>query len=65
MADTEQFKLLMREVDAWNRWRMDNPKVKPDLSYAVMRGADLTLANLGRGATARSQSARRGSAACG
>src|SRR5579871_2420109 len=46
MADKEHFELLMRDVDAWNTWRADNPKVKPDLSYAVMRGADLTLANL-------------------
>jgi Pentapeptide repeats (8 copies) len=46
MADKEQFELLMRDVDAWNRWRADNPKVKPDLSYAVMCGANLPLANL-------------------
>lgn len=46
MADTEHFELLMRDVDAWNKWRADHPKVKPDLSYAVMRGADLALANL-------------------
>ena len=46
MADNEQFELLMRDVDAWNRWRADNPGVKPDLSYAVMRGANLSLANL-------------------
>lgn len=36
----------MRDVDAWNRWRADNPEVKPDLSFAVMRGANLPLANL-------------------
>jgi uncharacterized protein YjbI with pentapeptide repeats len=46
MADKEQFELLMRDVDAWNRWRRDNPKVKPDLAWAVMRGANLSLANL-------------------
>src|SRR5689334_2596293 len=46
MADNEHFELLMRDVDAWNRWRADNPKVKPDLTYAVMRGANLALANL-------------------
>ena len=46
MADNEQYELLMRDVDAWNRWRGDNPKVKPDLAYAVMRGANLALANL-------------------
>ena len=36
----------MADVDAWNRWRADNPKVKPDLAFAVMRGANLALANL-------------------
>ena len=36
----------MRDVDAWNTWREDNPQVKPDLEYAVMRGANLALANL-------------------
>jgi hypothetical protein len=46
VADNEQFELLMRDVDAWNRWRADNPEVKPDLSYAVMRCANLPLANL-------------------
>ena len=46
MADHEQFELLTRDVPAWNQWREDHPDLKPDLSYAVMRGADLTLANL-------------------
>jgi hypothetical protein len=46
MADKEHFELLMRDVDAWNRWRADNPKMKPDLAFAVMRGANLPLANL-------------------
>jgi len=46
VADSEQFELLMRDVDAWNTWRADNPKVKPDLAYAVMRAANLPLANL-------------------
>ena len=46
MADKEQLELLIRDVDAWNRWRADNPKLKPDLAYAVMRGANLPLANL-------------------
>ena len=46
MADKDHFELLMRDVDAWNTWRADNPKAKPDLAYAVMRGANLQLANL-------------------
>jgi hypothetical protein len=46
MADSEQFNLLMSDVVAWNAWREKNPTAKPDLSYAVMRGADLMLADL-------------------
>ena len=46
MADNEHFELVMRDVNAWNQWRAEHPKEKPDLSYAVMRGADLMLANL-------------------
>ncbi len=49
MADKEHFELLNRDVPGWNQWREQHPDVKPDLSYAVMRGADLMLANL-RGA---------------
>jgi len=46
MADKEHFELVMGDIDAWNKWREENPKEKPDLSFAVMRGADLMLANL-------------------
>jgi Pentapeptide repeats (8 copies) len=46
VADKEHFEFLTRGVVAWNTWREENPKVKPDLSYAVMRGWDLMLANL-------------------
>jgi uncharacterized protein YjbI with pentapeptide repeats len=52
MADKEQYELLTRDVPAWNQWREEHSDVKPDLSYAVMRGADLMLANL-RGAILR------------
>ena len=46
MADNEHFELIMRDVNAWNKWRAENPKEKPDLSFAVMRGADLRHADL-------------------
>jgi hypothetical protein len=48
MADKEHFEMLIRDVPGWNEWREKQPKVTPDLSYAVMRGADLMLANLAR-----------------
>jgi uncharacterized protein YjbI with pentapeptide repeats len=56
MADSEHIKILKQGVDAWNRWRDENPKVRPDLSYADLskeqlpnvdfQGADLTEAQL-------------------
>ena len=46
MADKEHFELVMGDIDAWNKWREEHPKEKPDHSFAVMRGADLMLANL-------------------
>ena len=36
----------MGDVGAWNSWRAENPKIKPDFTYAVMRGANLALADL-------------------
>jgi uncharacterized protein YjbI with pentapeptide repeats len=41
MADHEQILLLERGAIAWNTWREQNPSVRPDLS-----GADLRKANL-------------------
>ncbi len=32
MAKDEYLKILDHGVEAWNKWREDNPKVKPDLS---------------------------------
>src|ERR1017187_4614377 len=49
MADKEHFELVMGDIDAWNKWREENPEEKPDMSFAVMRGADLRHADL-RGA---------------
>jgi len=48
MADKQHFELLMHDVPAWNEWREEHRDVQPDLSYSVMRGADLMLANLAR-----------------
>jgi uncharacterized protein YjbI with pentapeptide repeats len=36
----------MYDLDAWNGCRGNNPKMKPDLAWAVMRGANLSIANL-------------------
>ncbi len=47
VANKEHLEILKQGVEAWNRWREENPDVWPDL-----RGADLRRANL-RGADLR------------
>jgi hypothetical protein len=41
MANEEQLELIKQGVDAWNKWRVKHPDMRPDLS-----GVDLTRANL-------------------
>ncbi len=43
MADEEQLSILKQGVEAWNRWREENPKVRPELRQADLKQADLTL----------------------
>ena len=45
MANPEHLAKL-RGVEAWNRWRKENPKLRPDLIDADLRGADLIDADL-------------------
>jgi uncharacterized protein YjbI with pentapeptide repeats len=44
MANEEHLKILRQGVEVWNRWRKDNPNIKPNL-----RGAYLKRANLHKG----------------
>jgi Pentapeptide repeats (8 copies) len=46
MADKEHLSILERGVEQWNQWRKDHREIKPDLSGARLRDADLRLANL-------------------
>jgi uncharacterized protein YjbI with pentapeptide repeats len=46
MANEEHLKILRQGVEAWNRWRKENPDVRPDLKGAVLEGADLSGAYL-------------------
>jgi uncharacterized protein YjbI with pentapeptide repeats len=56
MANQEQVEILEKGVDAWNRWRRENPNAKielgkvdlsrAELSRAFLSGADLSEANL-------------------
>ncbi len=42
MADKGHVKKLKEGVDAWNIWRRENPKIKPDLSKAELNGEELS-----------------------
>ena len=46
MANDDHVALLKKDVDAWNRWRGENPNVVPNLRGAPLGGADLRVANL-------------------
>jgi hypothetical protein len=46
MANDEHVTLLKQGVAAWNAWREKNPDIRPDLSEAILGGADLSGANL-------------------
>jgi hypothetical protein len=46
MANPEHLEILKRGVETWNRWRLDNPVILPDLRSADLNGADLFDANL-------------------
>jgi hypothetical protein len=48
MANDEHVAQLKKGVAAWNEWRDENPKTRPDLSEADFREADLVGANLSR-----------------
>jgi uncharacterized protein YjbI with pentapeptide repeats len=44
--DEKQFSILKKGVDIWNSWRLKNPLIKIDLSFADLQGPDLRGANL-------------------
>jgi uncharacterized protein YjbI with pentapeptide repeats len=46
MADEEHVALLKQGVEVWNKWREENPDVRPDLVVANLNGADLSKAFL-------------------
>ena len=46
MANDEHVAWLKQGVAAWNTWRYQNPNIRPDLSEAILDGADLRGANL-------------------
>lgn len=49
MANEEHLAILKQGVGAWNAWREENPDVRPELSGARLRWANLSEANLSGG----------------
>jgi hypothetical protein len=45
MANPEHFKVLKQGVEVWNRWREENPEVRPDLSGTLLSRLDLDGVN--------------------
>ena len=48
MANQEHLDLLLRGVESWNQWRVNNPGIIPNLLGAYLRGTDLSGADLRR-----------------
>jgi hypothetical protein len=46
VANEQHLRILKQGTDAWNRWRLENPEIVPDLSGANLIGAGLSEANL-------------------
>jgi hypothetical protein len=51
MANDDHIALLKKGVDAWNAWRDEYRKIRPDLSEEDLSGADLSRADLLEGDT--------------
>src|SRR6266568_6787842 len=48
MANPEHLEIVQKGVEAWNRWRLENPDVKPELGNTDFGGADLRGADFHR-----------------
>ena len=46
MANPEHLAILKKGAEAWNRWRAQNPEIKPDLNHTNLTKANLSKANL-------------------
>ena len=46
MANQEHVDILRQGVEEWNRWREQNPDIRPDLSLTDLSGTDLSFADL-------------------
>jgi len=41
MADSKHLGILEKGVSAWNKWRIDNPDIQPELNDALIKEVDL------------------------
>ena len=48
MATYKHLVILKQGIEIWNKWRDENPNIKPNLSKANLTGANLSGANLSR-----------------
>jgi uncharacterized protein YjbI with pentapeptide repeats len=46
MANKEHLEILGRGVEAWNKWRSENPEIRPNLSGAELISSNLNDVNL-------------------
>lgn len=46
MVTAEHLKILKQGVDTWNRWRIENREIRPNLAHAILIGADVSDAKL-------------------
>lgn len=46
MANPEYVKILMQDIEAWNKWREGNSNIRPNFIDADLSGANLNNANL-------------------
>jgi uncharacterized protein YjbI with pentapeptide repeats len=46
VANEEHLALLKQGIEAWNKWRDENPEIRPNLNNADLKNADLRNANL-------------------
>lgn len=47
-ADPKHREILDQGVEAWNRWRVENPALQPNLAFEDLREKDLQEAHLDR-----------------
>jgi len=48
MANEEHLAILKQGAEAWNKWRLENPTIRPDLIKADRNWADFIKANFSR-----------------